>query len=86
MVDFRPAGHDGVIVERCVRTRRDTGEEEQQTRPSCEGGARFGSAHRSDSVCLSNSDQFDSLEWPTIPSEFYRLPTQHQPPMEPPRP
>jgi hypothetical protein len=38
------------------------------------------------SVCLSNSDQFDSFEWPTIPSEFYRLPNHRQPPMEHPRP
>ena len=38
------------------------------------------------SVCLSNSDQFDSFESPTIPSEFYRLPNQRQPPMEHPRP
>src|ERR1035441_3997256 len=38
------------------------------------------------SVCLSNSDQFDSFEWPTIASEFYRLPNHRQPPMEHPRP
>jgi uncharacterized membrane protein len=38
------------------------------------------------SVCLSNSDQFDSFEWPKIPPDFYRLPNHRQPPMEHPRP
>ena len=64
------------------RTRRDTREEEQQTRQMLRGQRplRKRSQQRFP-VCLSNSDQFDCFEWPTILSEFYRLPNHRQPPM-----